>query len=160
VFVLFLFGYYPWHSFNQMVFRLGCSVSVFVWRNTYMTYILFPLLKNIKYIWNSHGNRFLIFILFSVLGLIELYHGDTKLYFNNMMMVPVLYYTNTLSPIIIVLAHWNNSPGINMSLHSDTLSWFRANQSLLFLLNDVCLAEKQGLKHTLGDHSNHYTWCV
>jgi hypothetical protein len=30
-----------------------------------------------------------------------------------------------------------------MSLHSDTLFWFRANQSLLFLLNAVCLAEKE-----------------
>ena len=30
-----------------------------------------------------------------------------------------------------------------MSLHTDTFSWFRANQYLLFLLNDVCLAEKQ-----------------
>jgi hypothetical protein len=27
--------------------------------------------------------------------------------------------------------------------HSDTLFWFRANQSLLLLLNAVCLAEKQ-----------------
>ena len=32
---------------------------------------------------------------------------------------------------------------INMSLHSDTLSWYRANQSLLFLPNGVSLAEKQ-----------------
>ena len=32
---------------------------------------------------------------------------------------------------------------IDMSPHSDTLSWFRANQSLLFLLNVACLAEKQ-----------------
>jgi hypothetical protein len=24
----------------------------------------------------------------------------------------------------IVLAHWNNSPQVDMSLHSDTLSWF------------------------------------
>jgi hypothetical protein len=30
-----------------------------------------------------------------------------------------------------------------MSLHSDTLFWFQANQSLLFLLNDGFLAEKQ-----------------
>jgi hypothetical protein len=37
----------------------------------------------------------------------------------------------------------NNSPRADMSLHSDTLFWFRANQSLLFLLNDACLAEKQ-----------------
>ena len=31
----------------------------------------------------------------------------------------------------------------HMSPHSDTLSWFRANQSLLFLRNVACLAEKQ-----------------
>jgi hypothetical protein len=30
-----------------------------------------------------------------------------------------------------------------MSLHLDTLFWFRANQSLLFLLNDAFLVEKQ-----------------
>jgi hypothetical protein len=48
-----------------------------------------------------------------------------------------------LSWIFIVLAHWNNSLREDMSLHSDTLFWFRANQSLLFLLNAVCLAEKQ-----------------
>jgi len=42
-----------------------------------------------------------------------------------------------------VLAHWNNSPRIYISPHSDTLSWFRANQSLLLLLICVCLAEKQ-----------------
>ena len=32
-----------------------------------------------------------------------------------------------------------------MSLYSDILLWFRANQSLLylFLLNDACLVEKQ-----------------
>jgi hypothetical protein len=29
--------------------------------------------------------------------------------------------------IFIVLAHWNNSSRIDMSLHSVTLSWFRAN---------------------------------
>ena len=38
-----------------------------------------------------------------------------------------------LSWIFLVLVHWNNSPRIDMSPHSDTLSWFRANQSLLFL---------------------------
>jgi hypothetical protein len=40
----------------------------------------------------------------------------------------------------IVLAHWNNSLRIDMSPHSDTLSWFRANQSLLFLLNCCVLS--------------------
>ena len=33
-----------------------------------------------------------------------------------------------------------------MSPHSDTLSRFRANQSLLFLLNAACLAEKQQIQ--------------
>ena len=50
---------------------------------------------------------------------------------------------NTLSWIFFILqAHWNNSPQRDMSPHSDTLSWFRANQSLLFLLNDAWLTEK------------------
>jgi len=35
---------------------------------------------------------------------------------------------------IIVLAHWKNIPRIDMLPYSDTLSWFRANQSLLVLL--------------------------
>jgi hypothetical protein len=43
----------------------------------------------------------------------------------------------------IVLVHWNNSPLVDMSFHSGTVSWFRANKSLLLLLNDSCLAEKQ-----------------
>ena len=64
----------------------------------------------------------------------QLYHGENKLIINE---------TNTLSWIFIVLAHWCNSPRVDMSLHSDKLFWFWANQSLLFLLNASCLAEKQ-----------------
>ena len=60
-----------------------------------------------------------------------------------------------------------------MSPHSDTLSRFRVDQSLLFLLIAACLPEKQqisicivfgmtrlGLEPTIyrnrGEHSNHY----
>ena len=59
-----------------------------------------------------------------------------------------------------------------MSLHSDTLFWFRADQSLLFPLNAASLPEKQqipiavigwtrpGLEPTIyltgGEHANHY----
>ena len=53
---------------------------------------------------------------------------------------------NTVSWIFIVLhnvANWNNSSQIDMSLHSEILFWFTANQSLLFLLNAASLAEKQ-----------------
>ena len=34
-----------------------------------------------------------------------------------------------------------------ISLHSDTLSWFPANQFLLLLLNAACLAQKQQIKY-------------
>ena len=84
-----------------------------------------------------------------------------------------LYWTNSLSWICIVQAHGNYSPLIDMSPNSDTLSWFRANQSLPILLNAACLAEKQHISidnlwfyqigieptiyHTRGKHANHYT---
>ena len=35
----------------------------------------------------------------------------------------------------LVLAHWNNSPRIDTLLQSDTLYWFRDNQSLLLTLS-------------------------
>ena len=72
----------------------------------------------------------------------QLYHGETKLTFNWMMRF-ALYYTISLSLRFIVLVHWNNSQWINLLSHSDTLSWFRAKQSLLFLLYAVSLTEKQ-----------------
>ena len=53
------------------------------------------------------------------------------------------------SCIFIVLVHWNKSLWIDMLSHSDTLSWFRANRSLLFLLNAACLAQKQQIKYQL-----------
>ena len=73
-------------------------------------------------------------------AIFQLYHGENKLIFNEMMMGSALYQT---SWIFIVLTHWNNSPRTDMSPHWDTLSWFRANQSLLFLLNASWLEEKQ-----------------
>jgi hypothetical protein len=33
------------------------------------------------------------------------------------------------SKIVIVLVHWNKNPQIDMSLHSNTLSWLRVSQS-------------------------------
>jgi hypothetical protein len=67
-------------------------------------------------------------------AIFQLYHGEKTLIFNDLMMRSVLYKTNTLSWILIMLAHWNNSPQVDMSLHSDPLFWFRANQSCSFLL--------------------------
>ena len=78
-----------------------------------------------------------------------------------------------LSWIFIVLVHWNNSLRIDMSPHSDTLSWFWSNQSLLFSyccmlsgeatnINFIVFAlTRSGLKPTIyctgGEHANHYT---
>jgi hypothetical protein len=45
-----------------------------------------------------------------------------------------------------------------MSLHSDTLFWFRANQSLLFLFNAACLAEKQQLPILKMVNITHFHW--
>ena len=59
-----------------------------------------------------------------------------------MMIISALYSTNTNSWIFIVLDHSNHSPRVVMSLKSDTLSWFSANQSLLLLPNDTYLVKK------------------
>ena len=42
------------------------------------------------------------------------------------------------------LANWNNNPQIDMSPHSDTLSWFQPNPSLGFLLTAVCFKQLSG----------------
>ena len=60
-----------------------------------------------------------------------------------MMMMSTFYKTNTLSCIDIVLDQWNHRLRIDVSLHIYIVSWFRTNQSLLLLLNIVCLAENQ-----------------
>ena len=68
----------------------------------------------------------------------------------------VLYQTNTLRWIVIVLDHWNNSLWVDMlvmmimSHHSDILSRFKANQSLLFFIKATYLAEKQQLPNWLS----------
>jgi hypothetical protein len=60
-----------------------------------------------------------------------------------LMKMSALYYTNRLSWIVIVLSHWNSSPWVDMSLHSETFSWFRTYQTFCILLNYAYLTEKQ-----------------
>jgi hypothetical protein len=64
-------------------------------------------------------------------AILQLYHGKNKLIFSE------------VNWIFIVLSHWNNSSRVDMSFHSGTLFWIRANQSFFFLLNDAWLAEMQ-----------------
>jgi len=73
----------------------------------------------------------------------QLYHCENNLIFNEMIMRSALFRPTRLVCFFIVLSHWNNSPWVDMSLHSGTLFWFRANQSLLLLLNAAYLAGKQ-----------------
>jgi hypothetical protein len=61
------------------------------------------------------------------------YMGVCCFLFNERLMRSTLYYTITLSCILSVLAHRNNCPP-----HTDTLSSFRASQSLLFIFNGTC----------------------
>ena len=61
-----------------------------------------------------------------------------------------------------MLVHWNNSPWVDMLLHSVTVFWFRAIQSLLFLLNTNLLVFgltqpelDPTIYRTRGEHANH-----
>ena len=71
----------------------------------------------------------------------QLYHGENKLIFIEIIMRSALYKTNKPSAFSMVLPHWNNSPLIHMLPHSVTLSRFRTSQTLLFQLKAVCLWE-------------------
>jgi hypothetical protein len=64
----------------------------------------------------------------------QLDYGKNKLYFDQDVYQPVQH----AELVFLVLAHWNNSPQVVMSLQSDKLFWFRANQFLLLLLSAVC----------------------
>jgi hypothetical protein len=63
----------------------------------------------------------------------QLHHGENKLHFDDM--------SSDVRRVVFLIAHCNNSPRVDMSLHSDRL--FRANQSLLLLLSATCLAKEQ-----------------
>ena len=99
-------------------------------------------------------------------AIFQLYHGKNKLIFHEMMMWS---YANMLSCIFIVIAHWNSSPRKDMSPHSDTFFWFRANFSLMLLAyrrsnkyqfyslwSDMIRLEPT-ICRTRDEHANHYT---
>jgi hypothetical protein len=48
----------------------------------------------------------------------QLFHGKNRLHSDEMMMMSILYTTNTLSWIFIVLARLNNSQWVDLSLHT------------------------------------------
>ena len=125
--------------------------------------------EQFSYIWHVNHECFSERVLFNTnCTYFQLYLGENKLHSVKWWWLPLctLYLTNVLNWIFIELAHWNNSPKVDMSLYTDTLFWFRAKQSLLLLLDAVCLVFR--LRRTRvwstiyrtwswGDHRNHYT---
>jgi hypothetical protein len=73
----------------------------------------------------------------------QLYHGNNRLHFNEMMSaIPWQEQVTFLWDDVYFVLY--QQCVINMLLHYDTLTWYQANQSRLFLLNAVCfIAEKQ-----------------
>ena len=69
----------------------------------------------------------------------------------------LLYTRPTCLLDFIVIAHWNNSPLADMLLHSHTLSWYQANQSLLLLPNVQCL--KHGSSVISWNLIKIHLWC-
>jgi len=53
----------------------------------------------------------------------EQYFRYIKIHFNEMIMMSALYKTSNLHWILTMLAQWNQSSQIDMSLHLDKLSW-------------------------------------
>ena len=85
-----------------------------------------------------------VIVVYSQLSSFFSYIMERTIYISMRWLLSPLWTRPTLFvEIIIVLSHWSNSLQIGMSLHLDTLSWFKANQSLLLLLNAACLAKKQ-----------------
>ena len=65
----------------------------------------------------------------------QLYHGVNRIH-------SMTWWPLCTRPTHLVLVHWHNSsPRVDMLLHENTLSWFRANQYLLLQLKAVCQAE-------------------
>ena len=59
-----------------------------------------------------------------------------------------------------MLVYWNNSLWVDMSLHLNTLSWFRTNQSLLLLLSLTYVISKYFAKkeEIFRSEENCYLW--
>ena len=99
---------------------------------------------------------------------------ENKLIFNEMMMRSALYWTNTLSWIFIVLAHWNNSPRVDMSVNSGHIILI-PSQPVFAFSPECCVLSREAtntnfivfrltrpvlkltIYRTRGKHPNHYT---
>ena len=78
------------------------------------------------------------------LAIFQLYHGKNKI---DCTFDDVRYVLHQQSWLIFI--YCAISPRVDMSLHSETLSWFRANKTLFFLPNAACWVEKQHILNSV-----------
>jgi hypothetical protein len=98
------------------------------------------LIKHIR-LWQKFflpWNHMFIFVIATMSTLFFFYFWDSSLNVSSWIVWNLI--NRTLAPWFIwnlnsYSAHWNNTLRIDISPHSDTLFWFWANPSLLFLLN-------------------------
>ena len=124
----------PYHNHDQ---QKGRS-----WNSTHSFFVsklnhYFQIITN-ECVWVSdssllfHTNR----------AILQLYHGENKLL--SMKWWWCLLCITSICRVEYLLASWMKQQSTDRHVdHSDTLSWFRANKSLLLLLKAVCLAKKQ-----------------
>ena len=100
----------------------------------YKTFRAFEFEVNIRENRGAIKNRVSDWLLFNVKWVIFIYTIVRSSYISM---------SNAFNWIFIVLIHWNNSPQVDMSLHSDTFLWLWAKQSLLLPLSAEWWAENQ-----------------
>ena len=116
---------------------------------------------------NKQCKLVILFMLSAKWVIVLLYHGVNKLDFND-----IWWYSMCTSPtlnwIFTVITHWYNRSWVNMSLHSNTLSWIPTNQFLLLILNAAyfavfsltCVRFDPTIYYTQVEHPTHYTKCT
>jgi len=94
------------NGWNSMKLHIGIVFKVFLKKNLlWFTSNAFNNICLSRIEWVSKW-----LLLNANSAIFQLYHGEKRSIFNEMVMRSALYYTNTLSWIFIVIAYWHNSP--------------------------------------------------
>lgn len=94
---------------------------------------------------NDTNSKWVVFCLTPCEQLFNyIYYGVDKLHLDELVIIPALYYTNTLSWLFIVIAHCNISPWVDMWLAPlGHIILIQINKFLFLLLNDACWVEEK-----------------
>jgi hypothetical protein len=126
---------------NIYIINYSCSCDISINQMVFTQYTLTILIvistdciDSFKYIHNYHTTTTTTVPLYII---VQMYHMQV------VVIIRLHGYVDTNTIKKEKRDDWKNRPRINMSLYSNTLSWFLANQSFLFLINAMYLAEKQ-----------------